>query len=393
MRTTIRSIMPLLLSLAVISPAGAATLEEVIAKHIEARGGRTNWDKVSSIRMTGDYTSFSKVEPFTLTRARDNSYLLDTTMNGHLVIIGYDGATTWWNNHWFKEGPQRMTGVDSEVAKGDAHFINPLWNYEKLGMTAEYLGETEYEGVAALGIKLTRPDGGEETWYLDPSSYLEYARTAPGSDFGRPLPQRTFYDDFREIEGVMVPHLVETQWYTRNRVMHVGKVEINADIDPTMFSMPTPEGMAELLNMVGTWKVAVAQRSRPGAPLNESELELEIESGMDGRLIESHYSTEDEQEIQWSLSFDTFRKTYRLTEFTSGSGYMDIQQGTFDDAGKLTLSNIDSDTSFKIAGLTVHARFNVLEITPDSFKIEREASIDGGENWWVAATEVYTRKP
>jgi hypothetical protein len=35
----------------------------------------------------------------------------------------------------------------------------------------------------------------------------------------------------------------------------------------------------------------------------------------------------------------------------------------------------------------------VLEIAPDSFKIEREASLDGGENWWVAATEVYTRKP
>jgi hypothetical protein len=151
--------------------------------------------------------------------------------------------------------------------------------------------------------------------------------------------------------------------------------------------------MADLLNMVGTWQVALAQRSRPDGPLTESELEIEIASGMDGRLLESHYSTEDEQEIQWSLSFDTFRETYRLTEFTSGSGYMDIQHGTFDDAGKLTLSNVETDTSFKIADLTVHARFNVLEITPDSFKIEREASIDGGENWWVAATEVYTRKP
>ncbi len=393
MRLTECSITALLLSLAVVVPPGAATLEEVIEKHVEARGGRENWDKISTLRMTGDYTAFSKVEPFTLTRARENSYVLDTKMNGRVVITGYDGAVTWWDNHWFKEGAQRMTGIDADVARGDAHFINPLWNYEELGMQAEYLGETEYEGMPALGIKLTRPDGQEETWYLDPETYLEYARTAPGSDFGRPLPQRTFYDDFREIEGVKIPHLVETQWYTRDRVMNVAKVEINAEIDPSFFRMPAPPGMADLLNMVGTWKVAVAQRSQPDGPLRESELEIEIGSLMDGKVIESRYATEDGQEIMWSLSYDTFREAYRLTEFTSGSGYMDIQEGTFDDGGKLTLSNIETDTSFKVADLTVHARFNVSEITPDSFKIEREASIDGGENWWVAATETYARQP
>ncbi len=114
---------------------------------------------------------------------------------------------------------------------------------------------------------------------------------------------------------------------------------------------------------------------------------------MDGKVIESHYSTEEGQEIMWSLSFDTFRKAYRLTEFRSSRGYMDIQQGTFDDAGTLTLSNVATETSYQVADLTVHGRFNVSEITPDSFKIEREASIDGGESWWVAVTETYTRRP
>ncbi|TDI50723.1 MAG: DUF1579 domain-containing protein [Acidobacteria bacterium] len=393
MRSANRLFTLLLLSLAVIAPAAAATLDEVIAKHIEARGGRDNWDKIRSIRMTGDFTAFSRVAPFTLTRARDNSYLLDTKLNGRVVIIGHDGATTWWNNHWFKEGAERMTGIDSEVARADAYFVNPLFNYRELGMTAEYLGETEYEGMPALGIKLTRPDGAEETWYLDPSSYLEYARTSPGSDFGRPLPQRTFYDDFREIEGVMIPFLVETQWYTRNRVMHVNNVEVNIEVDPAMFSMPSPEGMAELLNMVGNWKVAVAQRDRPGGPLKESELEIDIASIMDGQLIQTNYAMDDGYRVQWSLSYDASRKIYRLTRFHSGAGYMDIRQGTFDDDGKLTLSNLETETPYQGVELTMYGRFNVLEIAADSFKIEREASIDGGKNWWVAATEVYTRRP
>jgi len=392
MRLMIRSLIALL-CLAVLTPTGAATLDEVIAKHVKARGGRQSWDKIESIRLSGDYTAFSKVTPFTLTRARDNSYLLDTKMNGRVVIIGYDGNSTWWNNHWFKEGPQRITGIDAVVAKGDAPFVNPLFNYEELGMTAEYLGETEYEGIPVLGIKLTRSDESEETWYLDPSTHLEYARLSPGSDFGRPLPQRTFYDDFREIEGVKIPFLVETQWYTRDRAMHVNKVEVNLDVDRSIFSMPSPEGMGDLLNMVGSWKVAVAQRNRPGAPLKESEREVEIESMMDGRMLQTHYETDEGHEAQWSLSYDPFRKGYRLAGFSSRSGYLDVQQGTFDDEGKLTLSNTETGTSYEVADLIVHSRFNVSEIAADGFKIEREASVDGGETWWVAVTEVYTREP
>ncbi len=71
---------------------------------------------------------------------------------------------------------------------------------------------------------------------------------------------------------------------------------------------------------------------------------------------------------------------------------MDVQEGTFGDDGKLTMSNLETGLPYTVGDLTVHGRFNVSEITADSFKIEREASTDGGNSWWVAITEVYTRK-
>ena len=52
-----------LLCVAVMSPLGAASLDEVIAKHIDARGGRANWEKIVTLRFSGDYTAFSRVEP------------------------------------------------------------------------------------------------------------------------------------------------------------------------------------------------------------------------------------------------------------------------------------------------------------------------------------------
>lgn len=391
MRSTRVKIAALVLSLAAM-PAAAETLDEVVAKHVEARGGADAWAAIKTMRLTGEYTAFSKVEPFTLTRAADNSYLLDTVMNGRTVIIGYDGETAWWDNHWFQEGPQRITGLDEQVAIGDSHFATPLFNYGELGMKAEYLGPTEYEGMKVLGVKLTRPDGEEETWYLDPATYLETARLAPGSDFGRPQPQRTFYGDFREVEGVTIPFYVETQWYTRDRVMDVAQAELNVELDDGFFGLPAPAGMAELLQMVGSWHVADKSRSGPGAPLTESEMEIEIGQAMDGRIVQTHHTRPDGNAMHWTLSYDPFRSNYRMTQFFSASGYMDILQGVFDDAGKLTMSNMETGTPYLVADLTVHSRFSISELSADGFKIEMEATMDGGENWFVSTEQVYTRK-
>ena len=41
----------------------ATDLDEVIAKHIEARGG-DRWDDVASMQITGQYTAFSETYPF-----------------------------------------------------------------------------------------------------------------------------------------------------------------------------------------------------------------------------------------------------------------------------------------------------------------------------------------
>ena len=105
-------------------------------------------------------------------------------------------------------------------------------------LDSELLGEVEVEGMPAVGVKITRDDGSEETWYLDPKTYLEMARDCPGSDFGRPMDQRTWFDDFREVDGVKLPFFTETQFYTRHRVMQIESVETNVEIDDALFAMP-----------------------------------------------------------------------------------------------------------------------------------------------------------
>ena len=372
-------------------PANAQDVEQVIAKYVEARGGRDAWAAIDSIKMTGEFTAFSKVNPFTIYRTSDNKFFADHRMGGKTVVTGYDGELAWWDNHWYKEGAQEIAGADLAVVMRDVEFMPPLFNYETVGHEVELLGEVEVEGIPAIGIKLTRTDDSSETYYLDPSTYLEIARDSPGSDFGRAMEQRTWYDDFRDVAGTKMPFFTETQWYTRDRVMRVAKIETNVEVSDDMFRMPAPVGMGSFQAMAGDWTVSMEQRQRPEGEFRSSEHSSTIVPELRGAVMREHYNTPEGNEVYRTLSFDALREQYRVTEISSSNSFMDILEGAMTEDGRLTVSNFETGTPAVYGATTVHGRVSFFEITDDSFKMEYEVTIDGGENWWVAAKATYER--
>ncbi len=263
------------------SPLSAATVDEVIAKHVAARGGDA-WGAIESLKLEGDFTAFSQVAPFTMLRKRAHKVHVDCQMNGNPVEIGFDGEDAWQINGMFNVAwPQKIGGLDHQVLMLDVDLATPFFDYKKRGYTAELLENADIDGQEVLQVKLTRPDEFAETWYLDPGTYLEVARDSPGSDFGRPAPQRTVFDDFREVGGVQIPHYHETQWYTRTRVYEIASVETNVEVDDAIFAMPPPPGMDKLLVMAGEWHVKVEQRPQPGVPWSTSEQTRTVESDLD----------------------------------------------------------------------------------------------------------------
>lgn len=372
-------------------PAAAQSVDDVISKHVDARGGRAAWDAVETLKVSGNFTSFSLVSPFTLHRKRDDRFHMDAIWNDKPVITGYDGELAWWEHGWYQEGALPVTGQDLYVVLGDVHFATPLFDYKERGYSAELLGPNELEGIPAIGIKLTRPDEQEETWYLDPKSFLEIGRTSPGSDFGNPMVQRTFYDEFKKVEGLVIPHVVEAQWYTRDRVMHVDSVEINVKIDDALFRMPSRLGMDKLRSLEGSWDVTIEQQGRGGA-WNESKRTSTIGSDLHGGILEERYLNGAGSEVVRTLSYDRNHERYVLTQMDDASTALDIQLGVFDDEGRLTVSNEKSGTASDSGGGTAYSRLSFFEIEQDGFRVEWSNSRDEGESWTVNAKAVYTRR-
>lgn len=372
------------------SSALAMTADELIAKHVEARGGDA-WKSVKGLTFEGDFTAFSKVHPFVQHRTGDGHFYMDHILDDKQVVMGYDGVDPWWVNGWFGTWATRVTGLDRSVFMQDVDFPN-VWFHIDDTHQVEAKGEGELDGMPALVLHLTRADGWEETWYFDPETFLELGRETTGSDFGRPSEQLTIFDDFRNVEGLQIPHYVESQWYTRNRVMEVHGVTVNGTIDDSLFVMPGPTGMDLFSQLTGTWDVKVESRQQPQGPFTESERTAEATSRLRGALLELAYTTEDARNVVAQLSYDRFGDMYRLATIDDTTTYMDVQEGKLEE-GVLTVSNQETSTHFETFGFTIKERTAFKELSADAFQVEVESSMDGGENWFVSSKMSFQRQP
>ncbi|MCG8456758.1 MAG: hypothetical protein MI919_10800, partial [Holophagales bacterium] len=335
--------------------------------------------------------AFSVTHPFTLHRQRHGvfaKYHFDGVLGDKPREVGWDGESAWWRDGWTgnPEWARKMGGSSLAVALQDAEMPTPLFDWREKGYMLELLGPDELEGLPTLKLKLTRSSGEEETWHLDAETYLEVARDAVCDEFGRGLQGRMFFDDFRTIgagtlgRGVVIPFYTEVEWRTRHRVMQVDSAEVNVKLDPALFAPPPPPGMADLLKMAGTWKVEGQRRPGIGAPFRPFEASSEITTGLERTVLEER-RTPESSEVWNTWAYDRFHDVYRQTAADDNYGRINVLEGKLGDDGRIVLDNLKSGTTLTFGPTTVHERRILHEITDDSFRLDLEVSIDGGETW------------
>lgn len=424
----------LLIALAVVVPATAQppTVQDVLARHVEARGGAEAWARVQALRVTGTYSALSEEADFTLWRQRPGSYRFEYGILGERATEVYDGRSGWMQSP--VEGwawPVPMNGPQLTTARSLAEFDSPLMDAAAKGHEIELVGRSDFDGIETWELKVTLAGeagedgdktGNEETWHLDAETYLPVARILPAVDFGRAVgTQEVFYDDHREVDGVMFPFFIQSEYFIRLNIWTVDAIEVNPEIPEGLFTRPTPEGMDRLASMAGRWTVKVESRPAPQAPWSEDgETTSDITSGLGGGVLDERLTLTVQGrsvDTRRSYTWDRFRDVYRLAHTDELSQHTNVFEGTFgggtaagdedeDDAeadaendektgdapdpNTLVLTNLDTGTPLVI-GQPIHGRISVSDLGPDGFRIEQSVSTDAGETWFDNVRLTYTR--
>lgn len=222
------------------------TVDDVIKKNIEARGGANNWAKAKTMIMEGIYVSFSEPAPFKTWRQRPDLYRFDSVRIKKTVIHVYDGQNAWWINPLFGpafEKPQVIPSQNNldKVTLRERFFEPVFWNYKQKSSLVELEGKEIFDDKDCYKLKVTLADSTIEYWYIHTETFLEVGMTGDTYDFGMKNSLEMFFSDYRDVDSLKFPFLIESEYGQRYRSMEVENIEINTEIDPSVFTMPAPE--------------------------------------------------------------------------------------------------------------------------------------------------------
>ncbi len=218
-------------------------VDEIVNSNLAARGGKERIQALDAIRHIGTATaSGGRVARVVREMKRPGLYRLEFFSQGTTSVFAHDGEIGWQVaplQGVFE--PQAVTpDTDSTAGIDERDIEGPLVNWREKGHQVELEGREELPSGEAFKLKLTLKDGAIRYDYIDVESRQIVRSDVTETIRGRDRELEETFSDFREVDGIVFPHHIETRVKGRPEVIRiiVDTVELNPDIDDIRFQFP-----------------------------------------------------------------------------------------------------------------------------------------------------------
>ena len=247
--------------------------EQIVEKHVGARGGVQAWKAVQTLQLSGKIdagtpdavarsrqvsrtnrrlaakepevaeVSAQQVQlPFTLEVRRPHKTRLEIEFAGKTAVQVYDGVNGWKLRPFLnRTDAEPFTKEEARTEAANDSIEGPLFDYAAKG-TKVVLDKVEaVEGSPAYKLKLTMKDGTARHVWIDAKTFLDVkVQGMPHRMDGKMHDVFVYQRDFRAVQGVLIPHLLETavDGYPERHRMVVEKVAVNPKLDDALFAKP-----------------------------------------------------------------------------------------------------------------------------------------------------------
>jgi hypothetical protein len=240
-------VLPGLILALLASPVTAQTVDEVITRSIEARGGLERLRAIQSVRMTGRVSVGDRTMKTVVETKRPALIRVDTTVDGVRAVQAFDGTTAWGISPMGTGRPEALPAEAARAMAEEFDIDGPLVDYRAKGHAVELLGKVRVGGRETYEIKVTRKSGVVERHFLEVSSGLpvrvETRRVVRGAE----IEGESEIGDYREAGGFLWPFSIRSGARGRpeRQTLTVDTIEINPALDDARFRMPDPAAPGE----------------------------------------------------------------------------------------------------------------------------------------------------
>ena len=258
---------------------------DIVDKNVAARGGLQAWRAVQTVSLTGKmgaggnqratlsvpnqdparrpsqqvYAARPAEEvqlPFVMELKRPRKMRVELEFNSQTAVQVFDGINGWKLRPYLgRRVVEPYTADEMKVASMQADLDGPLVDYAAKGTQIELAGMEKVEDRDTYKIKLTMKNGAAIHVWIDAQTFLEakiegQPRRLDGTDH----PVEIYFSDYRPVQGLMIPFVMETRVLPVARTAMglkdpvvppertiISKVVVNPRLDDSHFLKPEIE--------------------------------------------------------------------------------------------------------------------------------------------------------
>lgn len=224
----------------------AVTLDEIVAKHLEARGGLQAITALHSLKIEGSMTMQGMDTKFTH-YFKDGKVRLDVEVMGQAMTQAFDGKQAWVKTPQ-EENARIAPEEQTSRAAAEADFTGAYVNTKSKGISLEYVGTVDVEvstdagspeTTTAYKIKVTHKDGSTSNSYIDAVTWMEVQTEDVIDMGGESMTIKRAYADYKPVAGVQFPMLINV-FYNGNVALTMKRTSTDSTtaIDDALFAVP-----------------------------------------------------------------------------------------------------------------------------------------------------------
>jgi hypothetical protein len=192
--------------------------------------------------------------PFTLELERPRMLRLEILFAGKTAIQVYDGTNGWKLRPFLNRmDVEPYTEEELKLAAMQTELDGALIDYAAKGSKVELEGTEKVEDRDTYKLKVTMKDGHETHVWVDAQTFLEAkVEGQPRRMDGKIHPVEVYYRDYRAVNGLQMPFLLETrvvplattgaaaqreQHYQPEKIA-LDKIVVNPKLDASDFTKP-----------------------------------------------------------------------------------------------------------------------------------------------------------
>jgi outer membrane lipoprotein-sorting protein len=220
--------------------AQAQTADEIIAKHLDAIGGKEKLTQVNSLYIeSGTEVMGNEMETKT-TILNGKGFRNESDFNGQKIVQVMTDKGGWAINPFAGSAdPAPLPQDQFKIGQDQIYIAGGLVDYAAHGGKVELVGQEKVGDVNAHKLKYTNKDGGEILYYIDPTTYQAIQAVKKGNAMGQGVTITSSFSNYQKTDaGISIPYTTNIDMGQFALKVNVKKVEVNKTVDPTIFDMP-----------------------------------------------------------------------------------------------------------------------------------------------------------